>query len=52
MKGMEFSDFMKILRNMPSFDVVEFEAEDICRSGLVKGNTLLLNLNWVFNVYS
>ena len=30
------ADFMKILRNMPSFDVVEFEAEDICRSGLVK----------------
>jgi len=30
------ADFMKILRIMPSFDVVEFEAEDIVRSGLVK----------------
>ena len=29
-------DFMKILRAMPSFDIVEFEIEDICRSGLVK----------------
>jgi len=29
-------DFMKILKNMQSFDMVEFEAEDICRSGLVK----------------
>ena len=29
-------DFMRILNNMPSFDVVEFVAEDICRSGLVK----------------
>jgi phosphate starvation-inducible PhoH-like protein len=29
-------DFIRILRNMPSFDMVEFEAEDICRSGLVK----------------
>ena len=42
---------MKILRNMPSFDVVEFEAEDICRSGLVK-EYIVANLNWVFNVYS
>ena len=29
-------DFMKILNNMPSFDTIEFNAEDICRSGLVK----------------
>jgi phosphate starvation-inducible protein PhoH len=29
-------DFMNILRAMPSFDIVEFEIEDICRSGLVK----------------
>ena len=29
-------DFMKILRIMPSFDVIEFGAEDIVRSGLVK----------------
>jgi phosphate starvation-inducible protein PhoH len=29
-------DFMKIIRSMPSFDTVEFTAEDICRSGLVK----------------
>jgi len=29
-------DFMKILQSMPSFDTIEFEAEDICRSGLVK----------------
>ena len=29
-------DFMKIIRSMPSFDVVEFGIEDIVRSGLVK----------------
>jgi len=29
-------DFMKILRNMPSFDVIEFGIEDIVRSGLCK----------------
>ena len=29
-------DFMRILQNMPSFDTIEFGAEDICRSGLVK----------------
>ncbi len=29
-------DFMRILNNMPSFDTIEFQAEDICRSGLVK----------------
>jgi len=27
---------MRIIQAMPSFDVVEFQAEDICRSGLVK----------------
>jgi len=30
------ADFMRILTNMPSFDIIEFNAEDICRSGLVK----------------
>jgi phosphate starvation-inducible protein PhoH len=29
-------DFMKILRAMPSFDIIEFEIEDIVRSSLVK----------------
>jgi phosphate starvation-inducible protein PhoH len=29
-------DFMKILRIMPSVDIVEFGVEDIVRSGLVK----------------
>jgi len=29
-------DFMKILRNMPSFDIIEFGVEDIVRSGLCK----------------
>ena len=29
-------DFMKILRVMPSFDVIEFGVDDIVRSGLVK----------------
>jgi predicted ribonuclease YlaK len=29
-------DFMKILRAMPSFDIIEFGVDDICRSGLVK----------------
>jgi phosphate starvation-inducible protein PhoH len=29
-------DFMKILRAMPSFDVIEFGVDDIVRSGLVK----------------
>tara|TARA_B100000427_G_scaffold231415_1_gene194554 strand:- start:165 stop:929 length:765 start_codon:yes stop_codon:yes gene_type:complete len=29
-------DFMNILRNMASFGIIEFNAEDICRSGLVK----------------
>ena len=29
-------DFMKILRNMPSMDIVEFGVDDIVRSGFVK----------------
>ena len=29
-------DFMKVLRAMPSFDLIEFGVEDIVRSGLVK----------------
>ena len=29
-------DFMDILRKMPSFDIIEFEINDIVRSGLVK----------------
>ena len=29
-------DFMKILRIMPSFDIIEFQPEDIVRSGLCK----------------
>lgn len=29
-------DFMRILRSMPSFDVIEFSVEDIVRSGLCK----------------
>ena len=29
-------DFMRILRAMPSFDVIEFGIDDIVRSGLVK----------------
>jgi predicted ribonuclease YlaK len=29
-------DFMKILRVMPSFDIIVFGVDDICRSGLVK----------------
>ena len=29
-------DFMRILGNMPSFDTIEFQAEDICRSGFVR----------------
>jgi len=29
-------DFMKIVRSMPSFDVIEFDVNDIVRSGIVK----------------
>ena len=30
------ADFMKVLRLMPSIDIIEFGVEDIVRSGLVK----------------
>jgi phosphate starvation-inducible protein PhoH len=30
------SDFMRILRTMPSMDIIEFGVEDIVRSGLCK----------------
>ena len=29
-------DFMNVLRKMPSFDIIEFDVDDIVRSGLVK----------------
>ena len=29
-------DFMRVLRLMPSLDIIEFGVEDIVRSGLVK----------------
>ena len=29
-------DFMKIIRNMPSFDIIEFGIDDVVRSGLVR----------------
>jgi phosphate starvation-inducible PhoH-like protein len=29
-------DFMNILKKMPSFDIVEFNIEDVIRSGLCK----------------
>ena len=29
-------DFLKILRIMPSFELIEFSIDDVCRSGLVK----------------
>ena len=29
-------DFMSVLRKMPSFDIIEFDVDDIVRSGLVK----------------
>jgi phosphate starvation-inducible protein PhoH len=29
-------DFMKILRVMPSFDIIEFGVEDVVRSGIVR----------------
>ena len=29
-------DFMNVLRKMPSFDIIEFDVNDIVRSGLVK----------------
>ena len=29
-------EFINILRKMPSFDIIEFDVDDIVRSGLVK----------------
>ena len=34
-------DFMKVVRNMKSFDLIEFEAKDIVRSALVKEYIIL-----------
>ena len=42
-------DFMNILRKMPSFDIIEFDIDDIVRSGLVK-EYLLSKLEVDFNV--
>tara|TARA_B000000557_G_scaffold262131_1_gene262338 strand:- start:592 stop:1359 length:768 start_codon:yes stop_codon:yes gene_type:complete len=42
-------DFMNILRKMPSFDIIEFDINDIVRSGLVK-EYLLSKLEVDFNV--
>ena len=36
MKKNGIVDFMKIIRSMPSFDVIEFGIDDIVRSGIVK----------------
>lgn len=36
-------DFMNILKKMPSFDIIEFDVNDICRSGLVKEYLLAKN---------
>ncbi len=36
-------DFMKILQNMPSVDVVEFDCDDIVRSGLCREYILAKN---------
>ena len=41
-------DFMRIINQMPSFDTIEFQPEDICRSGLVK-EYIVLNMNWVYD---
>ena len=42
-------DFLNILRKMPSFDIIEFDINDIVRSGLVK-EYLLSKLEVDFNV--
>ena len=42
-------DFMNVLRKMPSFDIIEFDIDDIVRSGLVK-EYLLSKLEVDFNV--
>jgi len=36
-------DFMKILRQMPSFDIIEFGIEDIIRSGICKEYLIVKN---------
>jgi phosphate starvation-inducible protein PhoH len=36
-------DFMRIIRKMSSFDIIEFGIDDICRSGLVKEYLLAKN---------
>ena len=36
-------DFMNILRKMPSFDIIEFDIDDIVRSGLVKEYLIVKN---------
>ena len=36
MKKNGIVDFIKILRTMPSFDLIEFGIDDIIRSGIVK----------------
>jgi len=43
------SDFMTILRKMPSFDIIEFGIDDIVRSGLVK-EYLVAKIESGFNV--
>ena len=42
-------DFMNVLSKMPSFDIIEFDINDIVRSGLVK-EYLLSKLEVDFNV--
>ena len=37
-------DFMNIINNMPSFETVEFQQKDICRSGLVKEYIIAVKL--------
>jgi len=36
-------DFMNIIRKMPSFDIIEFGINDVCRSGLVREYLLAKN---------
>lgn len=36
-------DFMSIIRKMPSFNIIEFGIDDVCRSGLVKEYLLAKN---------
>jgi phosphate starvation-inducible protein PhoH len=47
-------DFMKILRIMPSIDIIEFGVEDIVRSGFVKNILLLkwkLDMSFIHHNY-